>query len=69
MANENFSEADLDHAGGGVGIDEIKAALYKWASPQILRKSIAGFPEWYKRKLMEDSLKPDKNNEGSEEVT
>lgn len=32
---------------------EIVKRLLAWASPQLMRKSIAGFPEWYKRQLAE----------------
>ena len=32
--------------------DEIKEALWKWAWPHICRKVTAGFPEWYKQKLL-----------------
>jgi hypothetical protein len=32
--------------------DEIKAALFKWAWGKIARSSIAGFPEFYKEKLL-----------------
>lgn len=33
--------------------DEIRAQLFKWAWRQIERRVVAGFPEYYKRKLME----------------
>ncbi len=33
--------------------DEIKEKLYKWCLPKIKRIVAAGFPEWYKEKLME----------------
>lgn len=32
--------------------EEIKDALYKWALPKILRGVTAGFPEFYKEKLL-----------------
>lgn len=32
---------------------EIAEALLKWAMPQIKRKAAAGFPEWFKEKLVE----------------
>jgi len=31
--------------------DAIKAALFKWAWPQISRKAVAGFPAWYKERV------------------
>lgn len=34
--------------------DEIKDALFKWAWPHIERRSVRGFPEWYKSKLDTD---------------
>ncbi len=34
-------------------VDEIKAALWKWAKDHILRRSTAGLPEWYKKTLLE----------------
>ncbi len=42
--------------------DEIKEALYKWAIPQINRRAIAGFPEFYK-KLLAEGQPVDKNLE------
>jgi RNA ligase-like protein len=32
--------------------EEIKEALFKWAWPQVARKSVAGFPEFYKEELL-----------------
>lgn len=32
--------------------DGIKAQLYKWAKQTLLRRSVRGFPEWYKSRLM-----------------
>ena len=32
--------------------DEIKNKLFKWAKGPILRTCVAGFPEWYKRRLL-----------------
>lgn len=32
----------------------IKASLFKWAWPQIQRGITAGFPDWYKQRLLED---------------
>lgn len=34
----------------------IKDELYKYFWPHIRRKVVAGFPEWYKEKLMKDQL-------------
>ena len=36
--------------------DDIKEKLYKWAIDQILRGSIRGLPEWYKKKLLENQF-------------
>jgi hypothetical protein len=33
--------------------EEIKEILYKWAIDNILRGATAGFPEWYKKELLE----------------
>lgn len=33
--------------------EAIKAALFKWAWPKIGKSTTRGFPEWYKRQLME----------------
>jgi hypothetical protein len=33
--------------------DEIKAALFAWAWPQIARRTIAGLPDWYKQLLVD----------------
>jgi hypothetical protein len=35
---------------------EIKEALFKWAWKRLSRSVVAGFPEWYKNLLMEDSF-------------
>lgn len=32
--------------------DEIKAKLFEWAKPHILRGALAGFPLWYKDQLL-----------------
>ena len=32
--------------------EEIMTQLFKWAWPQIQRKCVAGFPEWYKEQLL-----------------
>lgn len=36
--------------------DEIKDALYKWAIDNILRRSVAGLPEWYKDQLLKQAF-------------
>jgi ATP-dependent RNA circularization protein (DNA/RNA ligase family) len=36
--------------------DEIKDALYKWALPKILRGVRAGFPEFYKQRLLDQQF-------------
>jgi len=36
--------------------DEIKEALFRYAWPQIQRGIVAGVPEWYKQKLMDDQF-------------
>jgi hypothetical protein len=36
--------------------DEIKAALFKWAWGKVARSSIAGFPEFYKEKLLKQQF-------------
>lgn len=33
--------------------DEIREQLYRWAIKHVLRKSVAGLPEWYKSQLVE----------------
>jgi hypothetical protein len=35
---------------------EIRDALWKWAWPQIRRKSVAGLAEWYKEKLLKEAF-------------
>lgn len=30
----------------------VRDALWKWARPHLMRRSTAGFPEWYKQQLM-----------------
>lgn len=37
--------------------EEIKDTLYKWAIDNILRRSVAGLPEWYKDQLLNQSFK------------
>ena len=37
---------------------EVKDALFAWAWPHLQRKCIAGFPEWYKQKLLGDAFTP-----------
>ena len=37
--------------------DEIKEQLFKWAWPQISRRITAGFPQWYKDRLLEGAFK------------
>jgi hypothetical protein len=32
--------------------DEIKDQLYRWAIKHVLRKSVAGLPEWYREQLV-----------------
>lgn len=36
--------------------DEIKEKLYKWSLPKVKRIVAAGFPEWYKDKLMKSQF-------------
>jgi hypothetical protein len=36
--------------------DEIKEKLFKWAWSHVARKSIQGFPQWYKELLMEQQF-------------
>lgn len=36
--------------------EDIKEALFKWAYPKIDRMITAGFPEWYKHLLVEDTF-------------
>jgi len=42
--------------------EAIKDWLFKQFKPEILRKSTAGLPEWYKQKLMERSLEYEKSD-------
>lgn len=37
-------------------IEEIKAALYAWAWPQIRRRVGGGLPEWYKQRLLDEQF-------------
>jgi hypothetical protein len=37
-------------------IDEIKAFLYQNFKQEIMRKAVAGFPEWYKKRLVEENF-------------
>lgn len=37
--------------------DEVKNTLYQWAIENILRGCVAGFPEWYKEKLLQSQFK------------
>ena len=46
--------------------DSIKERLYKWAMPHIQRASIAGFPEYYKKMLMEKQFEFQTDEEGEE---
>lgn len=39
--------------------EEIKEALYKWAAPKVLRAVTAGFPEWYKQRLLNAQFEVD----------
>jgi hypothetical protein len=43
--------------------DEIKAMLYRWAIGHVLRKSVAGLPEWYKGRLLESQFQEDAAND------
>ena len=40
--------------------DEIKDLLFKWAIENILRGSVSGFPEYYKRKLLDKQFEEGK---------
>jgi hypothetical protein len=40
--------------------EDIQEVLYKWGIEHILRGCIAGFPEWYKKKLLESQFNNDK---------
>lgn len=39
--------------------EPVKQQLWSWAKPYVTRGCIAGFPEWYKRLLVEQSIKDD----------
>jgi len=44
--------------------DEIKEVLFAWAWPKIARGLKKGFPEWYKRQLVESAFLPDDDSKG-----
>jgi len=41
--------------------DYIADVLYKWAIPQIRRGVVRGFPEWYKKQLLEKQFEGESN--------
>ena len=43
--------------------EEVKQALFNWAWPHLSRKSIAGFPEWYKQQLLNSAFESE--NQGA----
>lgn len=36
----------------------VKQKLYEYAMPRILRASVAGLPEWYKKRLLDSAFQP-----------
>ncbi len=45
--------------------DEIREAVFKWAWKVISRKTTAGFPEWYKEKLLKSSFEKSEDTNDS----
>lgn len=46
--------------------EEIKDALYQWAAPKLMRGVIAGFPEFYKARLMNQQFNEEVLGENSD---
>ena len=47
----------------GENKQDIMDALFKWAWPQLSRRITAGFPQWYKDKLLDESFSHGKESE------